>query len=156
MTTTSETRSRSPTRPFLTLYNPPRGAPTLAPGTGARVGRVAEPGVGEVNAAVNSATTAQVTWGGRSHEERSELHRRSAGAVDASADAPGWLLSREQGIPLNGPNARLKSKRAAPGSMRPHPSTWNPNRSWMKTERSRNFSAGRSASSGPSDRGTGP
>ena len=40
--------------------------------------------------------------------ERSELLLRAADAIDANAEALAQLLSREQGKPLNGPNARFE------------------------------------------------
>jgi acyl-CoA reductase-like NAD-dependent aldehyde dehydrogenase len=78
------------------------------PATGEVVGRVAEPGVAELDAAVEAARAAQPAWAALGHEERRELLNRAADAVEASAEALAELLSREQGKPLNGPNARFE------------------------------------------------
>ncbi|NKX52550.1 aldehyde dehydrogenase family protein, partial [Arthrobacter deserti] len=54
------------------------------------------------------ARAAQPAWAARGDGERRELLNRAAGAVEASAEALAELLSREQGKPLNGPNARFE------------------------------------------------
>ncbi|RAG61481.1 aldehyde dehydrogenase, partial [Burkholderia multivorans] len=41
-------------------------------------------------------------------EERNDLLNKAADAIEASAEALAELLSREQGKPLNGPNARFE------------------------------------------------
>lgn len=78
------------------------------PATGEVVGRVAEPEVAELDAAVAVARTAQPGWAARGDKERRELLNQAADAVEASSEALAELLSREQGKPLNGPNARFE------------------------------------------------
>ncbi|MET1085505.1 MAG: aldehyde dehydrogenase family protein [Arthrobacter sp.] len=78
------------------------------PATGEVVGRVAEPGVAELDAAVAAARTAQPAWAARGDKERRDLLNQAADAVEASSEALAELLSREQGKPLNGPNARFE------------------------------------------------
>ncbi|MDN6299523.1 MAG: aldehyde dehydrogenase family protein, partial [Micrococcaceae bacterium] len=55
-----------------------------------------------------AAGAAKPGGGARSHAERSEYLNAAADAVEASAEALAELLSREQGKPLNGPNARFE------------------------------------------------
>ena len=78
------------------------------PATGELVGRVAEPDVRELEAAVKAARAAQPGWAVLGHDQRSDLLNRAADAVEANAEALAELLSREQGKPLNGPNARFE------------------------------------------------
>ncbi|GAA4379758.1 aldehyde dehydrogenase family protein [Paeniglutamicibacter cryotolerans] len=80
----------------------------LNPATGEIVGHAPVHGVADLDAAVAAATQAQVAWGSKSHAERSEILVRAADAIDASAEALAQLLTREQGKPLNGPNARFE------------------------------------------------
>ena len=47
-------------------------------------------------------------WAARGHAERSQYLNLAADAVEANAEALAELLSREQGKPLNGPNARFE------------------------------------------------
>lgn len=78
------------------------------PATGAVVGHAPQRSEADLDAAVATARAAQRDWAARSHAERSELLNRAADAVEASAEALAELLSREQGKPLNGPNARFE------------------------------------------------
>jgi acyl-CoA reductase-like NAD-dependent aldehyde dehydrogenase len=78
------------------------------PATGEVVGHAPEHGVNELQGAIDSARAAQPGWAARTHEERAEYLNRAADAVEASAEALSELLSREQGKPLNGPNARFE------------------------------------------------
>ncbi|HWH25990.1 MAG TPA: aldehyde dehydrogenase family protein [Pseudolysinimonas sp.] len=84
------------------------GRPINDPATGELVGRVAEPGVAELDDAIEAARAAQPAWAARDADERRALLNRAADAVDANAEALAELLSREQGKPLNGPNARFE------------------------------------------------
>ncbi len=94
---------------LLTAIQPTEGGREITdPATGALVGRVAEPGVAELDTAVAAAKTAQLDWAARGHDERRALLSRAADAVEANAEALAELLSREQGKPLNGPNARFE------------------------------------------------
>jgi acyl-CoA reductase-like NAD-dependent aldehyde dehydrogenase len=85
-----------------------QGVQMKDPATGAVVGRAPQHAEADLDAAVEIAREAQGQWAARSHAERSELLNRAADAVEASAEALAELLSREQGKPLNGPNARFE------------------------------------------------
>jgi acyl-CoA reductase-like NAD-dependent aldehyde dehydrogenase len=78
------------------------------PATGETVGRAPEHSAQDLDAAVAAARAAQPAWGRLSHAERREYLNKAADAVEASAEALAELLSREQGKPLNGPNARFE------------------------------------------------
>jgi len=94
---------------LLGTIQPAEGGRELKdPATGEVVGRVAEPGAAELDAAVAAARAAQPGWAALGHAGRSELLNRAADAVEANAEALAELLSREQGKPLNGPNARFE------------------------------------------------
>ena len=64
--------------------------------------------IADLDDAVRRARSAQPAWAARSDEERVDLLMRAADAIEASAEALAELLSREQGKPLNGPNARFE------------------------------------------------
>ena len=78
------------------------------PATGGVVGRAPEHSAQDLEAAVAAARAAHPAWGRLSHAERSEYLNRAADAIEHSAEALAELLSREQGKPLNGPNARFE------------------------------------------------
>ncbi|MEV4901141.1 aldehyde dehydrogenase family protein [Citricoccus sp. NPDC055426] len=85
-----------------------QGVEMMDPATGKLVGRAPQRTEADLDEAVATAREAQRSWAARSHAERSELLNRAADAVEASAEALAALLSREQGKPLNGPNARFE------------------------------------------------
>ncbi|CAM3257152.1 aldehyde dehydrogenase family protein [Tsukamurella hominis] len=94
---------------ILESVQPATGGRTITdPATGEIVGRVAEPGVVDLDAAVAAARAAQPDWAARGDAGRSELLSAAADAVEAHAEELAVLLSREQGKPLNGPNARFE------------------------------------------------
>src|SRR6185312_14267543 len=78
------------------------------PATGEIVGRAPVHTTADLEAAVTAARAAQPAWAALGHEKRSAYLNRAADAVEASAEALAKLLSREQGKPLNGPNARFE------------------------------------------------
>lgn len=80
----------------------------LDPATGAVIGRAPVHTVDDLDRAVAAAKVAQPAWATLGHERRSELLLAAADAIDANAEALAHLLSREQGKPLNGPNARFE------------------------------------------------
>lgn len=84
------------------------GRPIYDPATGALVGRTPEHTVADLEAAIAAAGTAQPGWGAQTHAARSAALHAAADAVEANAEALAELLSREQGKPLNGPNARFE------------------------------------------------
>ncbi|PRB18300.1 aldehyde dehydrogenase family protein [Microbacterium sp. MYb62] len=72
------------------------------------IGRAPVHTVEELDAAVARAKATQPAWDALGHAERSALLVRVADAIDANAEPLARLLSREQGKPLNGPNARFE------------------------------------------------
>jgi acyl-CoA reductase-like NAD-dependent aldehyde dehydrogenase len=80
----------------------------LDPATGGVIGRAPVHTVEDLDRAVAAARAAQRSWAALGHERRSELLLAAADAIDVNAEALAHLLSREQGKPLNGPNARFE------------------------------------------------
>lgn len=78
------------------------------PATGALIGTAPLEDVAALEVAIDRATAAQPAWAALSDDERKAYLHRAADAIDASAEALAELLSREQGKPLNGPNARFE------------------------------------------------
>ncbi|MGQ4601051.1 aldehyde dehydrogenase family protein, partial [Nocardia sp. R6R-6] len=76
--------------------------------TGETIGYAPEHAVADVDTAVARAKAAQPAWEELGHEERSALLLAAADAVEANSEALARLLSREQGKPLAGPNARFE------------------------------------------------
>lgn len=110
-------RRPSRTEPLMTILEaiqPVTGGRTITdPATGEAVGRVAEPGVADLDAAVAAARAAQPGWTARGDAGRAALLSAAADAVEAHAEELAVLLSREQGKPLNGPNARFELEACA-------------------------------------------
>jgi acyl-CoA reductase-like NAD-dependent aldehyde dehydrogenase len=105
VTTTPETPTYES---LLAGVTAPDGREVLDPATGEVVGRVAFGSPADLDAAVTRARAAQPAWGARADSERIDLLLRAADAVEAAAEPLAELLSREQGKPLNGPNARFE------------------------------------------------
>ncbi|WP_420821028.1 aldehyde dehydrogenase family protein [Sinomonas gamaensis] len=80
----------------------------LDPATGELVGLAPVHGLAELEAAVAAAKAAQPAWAAAGHEARSAALNAAAEAVEADAEELARILSREQGKPLNGPNARFE------------------------------------------------
>ncbi|PYI69664.1 aldehyde dehydrogenase [Arthrobacter livingstonensis] len=78
------------------------------PATGDSVGEAPVHTVEDLERAVDAATAAQPAWAALSHEARSAALLLAADAVERNAEELARLLSREQGKPLNGPNARFE------------------------------------------------
>lgn len=93
---------------LLDAVQDPGGRAIHDPATGELVGHAPEHTVDDLNAAVDAATAAQKTWAQLGHAKRSEYLHAAADALEANAEALAELLSREQGKPLNGPNARFE------------------------------------------------
>lgn len=72
------------------------------------IGRAPVHSVADLDDAIARAKAAQPAWEALGHEKRIELLLAAADAIDANAEALAHLLSREQGKPLNGPNARFE------------------------------------------------
>lgn len=89
----------------------PQDGPTREvhdPATGALIGTAPIQDVAELDAAIDRAVAAQTAWAALADEERSRYLHRAADAIEAAAEPLAELLSREQGKPLNGPNARFE------------------------------------------------
>jgi acyl-CoA reductase-like NAD-dependent aldehyde dehydrogenase len=78
------------------------------PATGQAVGEAPVHGTEDLELAVAAAAAAQPGWAALGHDARSAALLKAADAVDRSAEELARLLSREQGKPLNGPNARFE------------------------------------------------
>ena len=72
------------------------------------IGRAPVQSVADLDDAIARAKAAQPGWEALGHDKRSELMLRAADAIDASTEALARVLSREQGKPLNCPNARFE------------------------------------------------
>lgn len=84
------------------------GREIINPATEEVVGVAPEGSVEELNAAVERAVQAQKSFAKLSDAERCDLLLKAADAIEASAEPLVELLSREQGKPLKGPNARFE------------------------------------------------
>lgn len=80
----------------------------LDPATEAVVSEAPVHTVEDLDRAVAAAADAQPGWAALGHEGRSAVLLKAADAVERSAEDLARLLSREQGKPLNGPNARFE------------------------------------------------
>jgi len=78
------------------------------PATGQPVGEAPVHTVQDLEAAIAAAAAAQPAWSALGHDARSAALLKAADAVERSAEELARLLSREQGKPLNGPNARFE------------------------------------------------
>ncbi|MFC7876310.1 aldehyde dehydrogenase family protein [Isoptericola sp. NPDC057391] len=97
-------------RTLLDRVQPPagEGREILDAATREVIGRAPEHTVADLDAALAAAGAAQPAWAALGHERRSALLLEAADAIDAHAEPLARLLSREQGKPLNGPNARFE------------------------------------------------
>ncbi len=80
----------------------------LDPASGTPVGQPPVHDLEYLEQAVAAAQTAQPAWAALGHDARSAALLKAADAVERSAEELARLLSREQGKPLNGPNARFE------------------------------------------------
>ena len=95
---------------LLDRIQPPRGEGREIPDAATRevIGRAPVATVADLDDAIARAKAAQPAWEALGHERRSALLLAAADAIDANAEGLAYLLSREQGKPLNGPNARFE------------------------------------------------
>lgn len=95
---------------LLDRIQAPNGAGRDIPDAATRdvIGRAPEHSVEDLDDAIARARAAQPGWESLGHAKRSALLIAAADAIDANAEALAHLLSREQGKPLNGPNARFE------------------------------------------------
>ncbi|WP_370644377.1 aldehyde dehydrogenase family protein [Nesterenkonia sp. LB17] len=78
------------------------------PATGELIGHAPLTSAADLDDAVARALHAQVSWAATPDGERQAALHAAADAVEAHAEELAQLLSREQGKPLNGPNARFE------------------------------------------------
>ena len=78
------------------------------PATGKPVGEAPIHTIDDLETAVAAAVAVQPAWAALGHDARSAALMKAADAVERSAEELAQLLSREQGKPLNGPNARFE------------------------------------------------
>ncbi|MGW2541175.1 aldehyde dehydrogenase family protein [Kitasatospora sp. NPDC001574] len=78
------------------------------PATGRLIGTVVDGDPADVDRAVNAAKEAQTAWAATTDDERRAVLHRIADSVERAAEPLAQLLTREQGKPLNGPNARFE------------------------------------------------
>ncbi|MGK3957572.1 aldehyde dehydrogenase family protein [Arthrobacter sp. R4] len=88
--------------------SPAKSRTIFDPATGEPVGDAPVHTVEDLEVAVEGAAAAQPEWAALGHEARSAALMKAADAVERSAEELAHLLSREQGKPLNGPNARFE------------------------------------------------
>jgi acyl-CoA reductase-like NAD-dependent aldehyde dehydrogenase len=96
------------TAAILGAIEDPNGREIRDPATGEIVGRTRQGSPADIDSAVAAARRAQPAWAGQTAQERSDRLNAAADAIEGSAEALAELLSREQGKPLNGPNARFE------------------------------------------------
>lgn len=80
----------------------------LDPATGTAVGEAPVHTLEDLERAIAAAQAVQPAWAALGHDARSAALLKAADAVERSAEELARLLSREQGKPLNGPNARFE------------------------------------------------
>ncbi|HAT6540465.1 TPA: aldehyde dehydrogenase family protein [Corynebacterium striatum] len=93
---------------LLAAVTADEGTEIINPATEEVVGVAPEGSVEELNAAVERAVQAQKSFAKLRDSERCDLLLKAADAIEAAAEPLVELLSREQGKPLNGPNARFE------------------------------------------------
>ncbi|MDP9886216.1 phenylacetaldehyde dehydrogenase [Sinomonas atrocyanea] len=94
---------------LLTAIQPDHGGRViLDPATGEPIGRAPEHSVVDLQEAIDAAKAAQPGWAALGHAQRTSLLNKAADAIEAHAEELARILSREQGKPLNGPNARFE------------------------------------------------
>lgn len=100
----------SDTSALLTRVSAPEGSGREIPdaATGETIGRAPEHTVADLDAAVAAARAAQPGWAALGHDARIAILNAIADKLEANSEELAQLLSREQGKPLNGPNARFE------------------------------------------------
>lgn len=84
------------------------GRQIFDPATGELIGAAPIQTADDLEDAIAAAKAAQPAWAALGHAKRIEIMGLVADRIDASAEGLAQLLSREQGKPLNGPNARFE------------------------------------------------
>lgn len=102
MTTTQSTILAAITVPA------PAGKPIPDAATREIIGNAPVHSLADLEAAIAAARAAQPAWNALGHEERSRILNAIADDIEGNADELAEILSREQGKPLDGPNARFE------------------------------------------------
>lgn len=84
------------------------GREVFDPATGELIGKAPVANEADLEDAIARAQAAQKAWAAKPVAERNELLVKAAEAIEAAAEPLAEILSREQGKPLNGPNARFE------------------------------------------------
>lgn len=84
------------------------GREVFDPATGELIGKAPVANGADLEDAIARAQAAQKAWAAKPVVERNELLVKAAEAIEAAAEPLAEILSREQGKPLNGPNARFE------------------------------------------------
>lgn len=108
MSETAGASEPAATTSLLDRVHAPDGREIRDAATGDVIGRAPVQTVADLDDAVARAKAAQPAWEALGHDQRSALLMKAADALDANAEELARLLSREQGKPLNGPNARFE------------------------------------------------
>jgi acyl-CoA reductase-like NAD-dependent aldehyde dehydrogenase len=102
MTTTSPTLLESITT------SPEKGRAIPDAATRETIGYAPVHSLDDLESAIAAARRAQPTWNALGHAERSRILNAIADDIEANAEELAVILSREQGKPLDGPNARFE------------------------------------------------
>ncbi|MFT4041521.1 MAG: aldehyde dehydrogenase family protein [Gordonia sp. (in: high G+C Gram-positive bacteria)] len=86
----------------------PHGREIFDPANDEVVGRVRFQSIEELDDAIRRARSAQSSWAELTDSDRISYLNKAADAIESAAEPLAELLSREQGKPLNGPNARFE------------------------------------------------
>ncbi|MDY3126709.1 MAG: aldehyde dehydrogenase family protein, partial [Corynebacterium sp.] len=92
----------------LKTVTAPEGRECIDPATGELIGRSRQDSPADLDQAIAAAHRAQPQFAQLREEQRCEILNQAADALEESAEALAQLLTREQGKPLNGPNARFE------------------------------------------------
>ncbi|MBN6777141.1 aldehyde dehydrogenase family protein [Pseudoclavibacter alba] len=84
------------------------GREVFDPATGELIGKAPVANGADLEDAIARAQAVQKAWAAKPVVERNELLVKAAEAIEAAAEPLAEILSREQGKPLNGPNARFE------------------------------------------------
>jgi acyl-CoA reductase-like NAD-dependent aldehyde dehydrogenase len=85
-----------------------QGRPVPDAATRETIGHAPVHGLDDLEAAIAAARAAQPAWNALGHAERSRILNAIADDLEANLEELARILSREQGKPLDGPNARFE------------------------------------------------
>ena len=93
---------------LLSIQDVSKGRKIYNPSTGELVGLAPDHSVEELERCISTAVESQPSWDQIGHNKRSKALRAAADAIEAASEQLADILTREQGKPLNGPNARFE------------------------------------------------